>query len=323
VSARVGLWTAAGHAARIGTLAGMARLADLPDEFNGTVFSRRQALAAGLTDRVLRGPRCSPVAPGWYRYTATDLTPELTARAGLAWLGAEAGLSHTSNLAWRGLDLRPGAPVHLATRRRVDRPAEGFVVHRFQGPLFLEDIRGLPLVGAARTFVDCGTLLSWQELVVVGDWMISAGLVARLDLLAFVHDVHFDGVQRARRAMEWVREGSASVQESRVRLELVLAGLPEPELNGLIMDRHGGFLAFGDLVYRMERLVVEYDGWQHERDARQRQHDLRRRELLEGEGWRIIVVTVADLRNPTMVVNRVVAALSRARFAPDSSFQRR
>jgi len=307
----------------VGTLAGMARLADLPEEFTDAVFSRRQALAAGLTDRVLRGPRCAPVTPGWYRYATTTLTPELAARAGLGWLGAEVGLSHTSNLAWRGLQMRAAAPVHLATRRRVDRGAEGFVVHRFQGPLFLEDVRGLPLVSAARTFVDCGTLLSWQELVVVGDWMISAGLITRLDLLAFVHDVHFDGVQRARRAMEWVREGSASPQESRVRLELVRSGLPEPELNGAIMDRHGGFLAFGDLVYRGERLVVEYDGWQHERDARQRQHDLRRRELLEGEGWRVIVVTVADLENPTMVVNRVVAALQRARFAPISTFPRR
>ncbi|MBC9225590.1 DUF559 domain-containing protein [Aeromicrobium sp. 636] len=301
----------------------MARLADLPEEFTNAVFSRRQALAAGLTDRVLRGPRCAPVAPAWYRYATTDLTPELAARSGLGWLGAEAGLSHTSNLAWRGLEMRAVVPVHLATRRRVDRAADGFVVHRFQGPLFLEEVRGLPLVGAARTFVDCGTLLSWRELVVVGDWMISTGLIARLDLLAFVHDVHFDGVQRARRAMEWVRDGSASPQESRVRLELVRAGLPEPELNALITDRHGGFLAYGDLVYRAERLVVEYDGWQHERDARQRQHDLRRREVLEGEGWRVIVVTAADLENPTMVVNRLVAALQRARFAPISTFQRR
>lgn len=293
----------------------MPRLSPLPEQFHQTVFSRREALAAGLTDRVLAGPRCVSVAPGWYRYATTESSFELEARAGLAWLGDGAGLSHTSNLAWRGLDLRSASPVHLATRRRIDRTADGYRVHRFQGSLFLEEVDGLRLVGAARTFVDCGTVLSWQELVVVGDWMIAKGIVERLDLLGFVHAVHFDGVQRARRAMEWVREGSASPQETRVRLLLVLGGLPEPELNGLITDAHGGFLAYGDLVYRRERVVVEYDGWQHERDARQRQHDLRRRELLEAEGWRVVVVTVADLANPTMVFRRVVDALQRARCA--------
>ncbi|GAA2077250.1 DUF559 domain-containing protein [Aeromicrobium tamlense] len=293
----------------------MPRLSPLPEQFHQTVFSRREALAAGLTDRVLAGPRCVSVAPGWYRYATMESSFELEALAGLAWLGDGAGLSHTSNLAWRGLDLRSASPVHLATRRRIDRTADGYRVHRFQGSLFLEEVDGLRLVGAARTFVDCGTVLSWQELVVVGDWMIAKGIVERLDLLGFVHAVHFDGVQRARRAMEWVREGSASPQETRVRLLLVLGGLPEPELNGLIADAHGGFLAYGDLVYRRERVVVEYDGWQHERDARQRQHDLRRRELLEAEGWRVVVVTVADLANPTMVFRRVVDALQRARCA--------
>lgn len=306
-----------------GSLSGMPRLFDLPDQFHQRVFSRREALAAGLTDRVLSGPRCVKVAPGWYRYASTEPSFELQARAGLGWLGTGAGLSHASNLAWRGLDLRPPSPVHLATRRRIDRTVDSYRVHRFQGSLFLEEVDGLRLVGAARTFVDCGTILSWQELVVVGDWMIATGLVERLDLLGFVHAVHFDGVQRARRAMEWVREGSASPQESRVRLILVLSGLPEPEINALITDPNGGFLAFGDLVYRAERIVIEYDGWQHERDARQRQHDLRRRELLEAEGWRVIVVTAADLKNPTMVFNRVTEALQRARFAPFSTFRTR
>jgi very-short-patch-repair endonuclease len=63
---------------------------------------------------------------------------------------------------------------------------------------------------------------------------------------------------------------------------------------------------------RAARLVlpqVEYEGWQHERDPRQRQHDRERRELLEGAGWRVIIVTSADLEDKRAVVRRIHTAL--------------
>lgn len=299
----------------------MANRSILPAAFDRRAFSRAEALEAGITDRVLRGPRCVAIAPGWYRYADTEPTPELMARAGVGWLGDGCGLSHVTNLAWRGLQMRPSHPVHLATRRRIDRRVDGFSVHRFLGPLDLEPVRGLPLVGAERTFVDCGTMLSVTELVMVGDWLVTQHLSTPFDLRGFVHEVHYDGVQRARRAAELVRRGSESPQESRLRVTLVRFGLPEPEINGTILDRYGGFLARGDLIYRAERVLVEYDGWHHERDARQRLHDLSRRERLEAEGWRVIVVTDLDMRNPTLVVRRVAEALGRARFAPRTTFE--
>ncbi len=73
--------------------------------------------------------------------------------------------------------------------------------------------------------------------------------------------------------------------------------------------RSRALLARGDQVYRSHRILVEYDGWQHERDAAQRVKDLGRRERLEAEGWRVIVVTVGDLSNPRTIVRRVHEAL--------------
>jgi very-short-patch-repair endonuclease len=43
------------------------------------------------------------------------------------------------------------------------------------------------------------------------------------------------------------------------------------------------------------KLIIEYDGRQHAMNSAQWQRDLKRREELDALGWRIIVVTAADL----------------------------
>lgn len=80
-------------------------------------------------------------------------------------------------------------------------------------------------------------------------------------------------------------------------------------MNVDVHDEHGGWIARGDLVYRRWKVLVEYDGWQHERDAAQRQWDHLRREQLDAAGWRVIVVTIEDMKRPWMVVARVRQAL--------------
>ncbi|EFQ83680.1 hypothetical protein HMPREF0063_11343 [Aeromicrobium marinum DSM 15272] len=130
-----------------------------------------------------------------------------------------------------------------------------------------------------------------------------------LDLRGYVLESHLDGVRRARRVAPLVRSGVASPTESDVRWALHRGGLPEPEINVDIHDDHGGWLARGDLVYRRWKVLVEYDGWQHERDADQRQWDHLRREQLEACGWRVVVITAADLRQVRGVVVRVRQAL--------------
>jgi very-short-patch-repair endonuclease len=60
-------------------------------------------------------------------------------------------------------------------------------------------------------------------------------------------------------------------------------------------------------------LAVEYDG-DHHRERRQWRRDLARRERLEAQGWRVVVITAADLlSNPAAVVARVRAALTASR----------
>jgi hypothetical protein len=164
-------------------------------------------------------------------------------------------------------------------------------------------------LGPDRTFVDCATLFGLRDLVRAGDWLVRLGLTTPETLRVYAAERHLDGVLRARRASAYVASRVDSVTETDVRLLLQFARLPRPEVNAWITDDAGNVLGRGDLVFRGYWVIVEYDGWHHERDARQRQKDHLRRERLEAAGWRLIVITSADMSNPSGIVKRVNAAL--------------
>ncbi len=288
----------------------------LPPQLQGRVFTRADALAAGITPRVLEGPRVVRIHTGVYRYADTELTFALAVTAARMALPMGAALSHLSNLRWRGLAIGPDLPLHFSSNSRTHVERKGIVVHRRQGLLRPDVLRGVQLLGPDRTFVDCGTMLSIRRMVEVGDWLVANGHTDLLTLRAYVIQSHLDGVLRARDAASLVREGSESVRESALRWHLRCADLPEPELNGNIFDEAGTFLARGDIVYRRWKVLVEYDGWHHERDALQRQRDHLRREALEAAGWRVIVITTADMSSPMAIARRVRDALILRGYKP-------
>ncbi|MFB2597247.1 endonuclease domain-containing protein [Herbiconiux sp. P17] len=113
-----------------------------------------------------------------------------------------------------------------------------------------------------------------------------------------------------------MREGAESRPESHLRLLLVGAGLPEPELNQEIFDSAGRWVARVDMVYRSERVIVEYDGDHHRTDPVQYEKDLRRVETLRDNGWTVIHVRKSGLyRTPAETLSRVTRALSVSRGA--------
>lgn len=224
-------------------------------------------------------------------------------------LPADACLSHVSALRWYGVTMRPELPLHFSTNSKTQTRHAGIILHRRQGLLHPRLLAGVPVLGPDRTFVDCATRLGHVDLVRAGDWLVRMKLTTPDILMAYVMTSHLNGVRRARRVASHVRDRVDSVMETDLRLLLRFARLPEPEVNGIITDASGRFLARGDLVFRRWCVVVEYDGWHHERDARQRQRDHLRRERLEAHGWRVIVVTIEDMKRPSAIVARVHAAL--------------
>jgi very-short-patch-repair endonuclease len=95
--------------------------------------------------------------------------------------------------------------------------------------------------------------------------------------------------------------------ETRLRMLLVLAGLPRPEVQGSIRNDEGRFLR-PDLLYRRERLAIEYDGGNH-RDRLV--EDNRRQNSLVDLGIRFLRFTATDVYGtPDTVVMLVRHALS-------------
>jgi hypothetical protein len=288
----------------------MARAPQIPDVLRGQVFTTAEAAAAGLTSSMLRGSHVVQVHRGVWRLAATELTFDLRVRAGVLALPPHAALSHVSSLRWMGISVGRELPIHFSVHAPTQTRSD-IVLHRRQGRISPKDVRGVATLGPDRSFVDSATLLGLRDLVRAGDALVRNGLTTTGTLIDYTVMSHLDGVVRAREAALLVRDRVDSPRETDVRLLLTCAGLPEPQVNVDVHDDHGTWLAKGDLVLRPWRIIVEHDGWHHERDADQRQKDHLRRERIEAAGWTLIVVTQADFEHPTAIVTRVYQALVR------------
>ena len=98
--------------------------------------------------------------------------------------------------------------------------------------------------------------------------------------------------------------------ETRLRLLIVLAGLPEPQVNFILRAADGSWKRRFDLCYPGVHLIVEYDGRQHALDIEQWRGDIARREELDGLGLRIIVVESNGIYvEPLRTLERIRTAL--------------
>ena len=178
-------------------------------------------------------------------------------------------------------------------------------------------VNGFRVSGPPELWCELGSQLAVDELVVFGD-----ALVRRRQPLCTLDDLRRatedakgrPGRTRLKRALKRVRPGVDSPMESRLRLFLRDAGLPEPEVNGTIVDKYGEFVALGDLVYAQHRVVVEYDGGHHRTIEKQYHRDIDREYAIRATGWEMIRVNKTHLRN------RAAIAVARVAWALDTRF---
>ena len=214
--------------------------------------------------------------------------------------------------AWlHGLDLPPCDPIDVVAPLacRISARA-GTRLRRAQ--LDRDEIverMGLPVTRIERTISDLALLVSLTDAVVAVDEALHKGLT---DLTALWQSVassaHRRGVGRLRRVLRVAEPRTESPMESRLRVLLILAGLPRPDAQVEIRDEAGMFIARVDFLYPRARLVIEYDGSTH-RDTLV--DDSRRQNRLIQAGYRLLRFTSSDLRAPTAVVDQVRIALSK------------
>ncbi len=184
-------------------------------------------------------------------------------------------------------------------------------------------IAGLRVAEPREMWRQLGSLLTVDDLVVLGD-----ALVQRREPLCTLDDLLLatatgggrPGRPRLVKALRWVRPGVDSPMESRLRLFIRDAGLPEPQVNGTILDAFGEFVALGDLVYPEHRVVVEYDGGHHRTIEDQYHRDIDREYAIRATGWELVRLNKTHLRNRAAVAVARIAAALNARLVKNAQF---
>lgn len=277
-------------------------------------FTTADALAAGLSPAQLRNPRLAVPSPG-LRAARPPTDPAQSVRAVLAVLPAGAVLSHDTAARLLGLPLptpwSPDEPVHV-THPSAQISRRGVVGHRASRPV--TTALGLPVTTAEATWRDLAASLPPDDVVAVAD----AALHLRLVTLASLGEAAATsarGALQARAALALARPGAESPKETLTRLVLVRGGLPEPELNQWVTDPGGLVIGRVDMLWRAQRVVVEYEGDQHRTDRDQWRRDITRFRRLADAGYHALRVTAADLATPqarAALVAGVGSALARA-----------
>ena len=202
--------------------------------------------------------------------------------------------------------LRPGA--------RPRRQRDGVVAHWSRQPVLGTTTVGeLVVTSPEQTFVHVAVGLRLpDDVVVLGDAMMrrQAMLTAPAKLADAAERTHkVKGIVQVREQIERMRPGTDSSPETRVRLAIVDANLPSPQVNQVVRAPDGEYVKRVDLVYPDLRIAIEYDGDQHRTDREQWREDVRARRRLEELGWIVIVVVGDDLRDLQALVSRLRAAI--------------
>ncbi len=281
-------------------------------------FTRQQALAAGLTDEVLRGPGYVKVVGAVFISSRIGLSPFVRTYAGLMVHPRGAIATHTSVARLMGCPVPLDPLEHITVAHPKERrQRHGLRCH--VAAIANEDVRllqGLRVSAPARMFLELAGQLGLVDLVIVGDWLVKHGHVTLTELRRYCDHSRLRYARRAREAAAYVRADVDSPMETKVRMLIVLAGLPEPEVDVKIADENGQVFLRADLAYRSVKLAIEYDGRHHDEPA-QRSRDSDRRDDFEEGGWRQLIVRADGIYgNPAKTLLRVWRALDARGYEP-------
>lgn len=262
----------------------------------------------GVTAWDLRSGRFRRLLRGVYVAATAPLTPLLLAQAGLLAAGGKAVVSHHSAARLWGAVVPDDGLIHVTC---VGRPrGSGLKAHRPRAGQRGTTTQGVHVTTPVDTFLDLSTHLGLVDLVVLGDSLVRKRRCTVEQLLEAARTRRGRGCLLARRAASLVRAEVDSPMESRLRLLMVLAGLPEPTVNHKVRWADGTVRFRFDLSYPSHGVVIEYDGRQHAESDEQWDHDIDRREWMDGNGVRLVVVRSKDVyRTPAHTLGRITGVM--------------
>ena len=266
--------------------------------------------SASVGDGTLRGPRFRRLLHGVHVAARVGDSLGMRCRAALLVLPPGAVFSHETAARLWGAAVPPRSRLQVTVpyTRPIRRPE--LEVRRSRPAIEARQLKGLPVTSPGRTFLDLAATLALVDLVVLGDSLVKATRTTPADLVTQARAYRGPRAALARRASALVRAGVDSPMETRLRMLVVLAGLPEPVVNHILRDGTGGWTYRFDLSWPELKVALEYDGRQHAESATQWVKDVRRREDLDNRGWRLVIALSSDVfTTPGATLERVAAVL--------------
>lgn len=217
-----------------------------------------------------------------------------------------AQLSHVSRIRALGLDIGDVLPVHFTVSGDLHRDVEGVFLHRTEVLPPLDDVGVTP----AAAFIQYCASARLVDAVVVGDWLLHRRHMTVLEVAELSRRQSWrPGAHQSRRVLPLLDAASMSVKESEVRVRLVFAGLPSPEV-GVPLVVEGEHIGTVDLLLRCVMLALEYEGRQHAESIQQFNRDIQRYAGFRRHGVEYLQITQEMAVKPRVMVGRVHARMS-------------
>lgn len=327
------MWITSAASTRFWSHEAMKTARPLPGNFQGRPFTVVEAANAGVSPKRLRHRSLAVLGRGIRTLGPTPGLPLSVRVRPFIEVNERCAASHLTAAELGGLPARQpkeGPEMYHVIRpegaAHLNRPH--VIVHRMK--LYDDEITlldGIPTTTPERTWLDLAEMLTVDELVVAGDSCVrrprpefearDMPLCTLGDLQRMI-DRHKGkrGIRKAREAITLIRVGSDSPQESLLRLAIVRAGLPEPELNVPIIDDAGTRHHEPDLSYRKYRIGIEYEGELHGAEG-QIVRDIARSERYTALGWTEVRISKRHMAHDAKAaVAKVRTALVQAGWRP-------
>ena len=198
-------------------------------------------------------------------------------------------------LRYRELEVLPPLDIVVLRYSQRRKRSEWRNGERDLDPKDVICIQGLRVTTPLRTALDLGCKLPRRDALAAVDQFMRLHDISRDDLLAELPR-YFGrrGVVQLRSVVAVADPRSESPAESWIRMSILDAGLPDPEIQYSIVV-NGVERYRLDLAYPKHRVCVEYDGEQFHSSPHDRRADEERRDWLRAHGWTVMVVTRHEL----------------------------
>jgi very-short-patch-repair endonuclease len=289
----------------------MSTVPGWPAAFRGSAA----VAAVLLTPGELRGKRYLRLFPDTYITASDDGPPDLTLRSHAAYRYVEGNgvLSGYSAAEILGASCGPwDAPAEVTVPHRGQRSRPGLVVHRTSlYPGEITEVKGLKLTSPLRTAYDLARRGDLVERVVAVDRLAN---VHRFDPNLLLN---FSARFRGARGNELVPlvlahadRRAGSPMETRLRMLIVEAGLPRPQVQWVVQDEHSRTAVWLDLAWPERMIGIEYEGESHTAPD-QVLRDVGRHTGLVDKGWRIYRYTKREiLHRQDLIVSQLTRAFA-------------